>query len=92
MDTEAIKQSIALIKQSGIPHEFRTTVVSGLHTEFDIESIAALIGDEPYFLQSFVDSGDLISPTGLSAFSPDQMRAMRDVARRFSPRCEVRGV
>ena len=92
VDTEAIKQSIALIKQSGIPHEFRTTVVSGLHTESDIESIAALIGDEPYFLQSFVDSGDLISPTGLSAFSPDQMRAMRDVARRFSPRCEVRGV
>ena len=92
VDTEAIKQSIALIKQSGIPHEFRTTVVSGLHTESDIESIAALIGDEPYFLQSFVDSGDLISPAGLSAFSPDQMRAMRDAARRFSPRCEVRGV
>jgi len=91
VDTEAIKQSISLIKQSGIPHEFRTTVVSGLHTESDIEAIAALIGDEPYFLQSFVDSGDLIAPVGLSAFSPEQMRALRDLARRFSPRCEVRG-
>ena len=91
VDMDAIRQSISLIKQSGIEHEFRTTVVAGLHTAADIEEAARLIGDEPYFLQSFVDSGDLIAGTGLSAYSPTEMMALRDVARVYAPRCEVRG-
>ena len=91
VDMDAIRQSISLIKQSGIEHEFRTTVVAGLHTAADIEEAARLIGDEPYFLQSFVDSGDLIAGTGLSAYSPTEMMALRDAARVSAPRCEVRG-
>ena len=74
-------------------YEFRTTLSHPLHAVEDMAAIGQwLRGAKRYYLQQFVDSGDLISPTGLSAFSPDQMRAMRDVARRFSPRCEVRGV
>ena len=91
IDMDAIRQSVSLIKQSGIEHEFRTTVVAGLHTAADIEEAARLIGDEPYFLQSFVDSGDLIAGTGLSAYSPTEMMALRDAARVYAPRCEVRG-
>ena len=37
VDIEKIKSSVALIKSSGIPHEFRTTVVKGLHTPEDFE-------------------------------------------------------
>lgn len=94
VDVEKIKRSIALIRESGIPHEFRTTVVSGLHTEEDILEAARLVGDSPYFLQSFVDSGDLIGQetAAFGAFSPDEMRAMCEKARASAPNCQVRGV
>ena len=94
VDVEKIKRSIALIKESGIPHEFRTTVVSGLHTEGDILASARLVGDSPYFLQSFVNSGDLIGgeTSAFGAFSPDEMHAMCENARASAPLCQVRGV
>lgn len=51
-----IRESIRLIRESGIPHEFRTTVVPGLHEESDFEGIVDLIGGAPsYFLQEFRD-------------------------------------
>ena len=36
---DAIEESICLIRESGLEHEFRTTVVKELHTAEDIESI-----------------------------------------------------
>ena len=46
VDYEKILRSIELIRGSGIPHEFRTTVVRGLHTEEDIVNIARMLGGE----------------------------------------------
>jgi len=36
VDLSAIQESIELLTKSGIPHEFRMTIVPGLHTEEDI--------------------------------------------------------
>ena len=60
--TENIKKSVELLKNSDIPFEFRTTIVAEFHTVNDIEKITEWIGgnDVNYFLQNFVDSGDLI--------------------------------
>jgi len=53
---ENIRKSIGLIMKSGIPYEFRTTVVPGIHTEGDFDGIAELIGGaEAYYLQEFRD-------------------------------------
>lgn len=41
--TSAIEESIELIKNSGIPHEFRTTVVKSLCSEEELKNIYALI-------------------------------------------------
>ena len=94
VDVDKIRESMSIIKNSGLPHEFRTTVVAGLHSESDIVDAARLVGDSPYFLQSFVDSGDLIGQEKgrFSAFSPDEMHVLCSAARAFAPLCQVRGV
>ncbi|MFH1392460.1 MAG: anaerobic ribonucleoside-triphosphate reductase activating protein [bacterium] len=49
-----IKKSINLIINSGIDHEFRSTLVPGIHTEQDIKKMARLIKNgKRYFLQNF---------------------------------------
>ena len=48
-----IEKSMALLKNSGVPHEFRTTFEPRLST-LDIEKIAALVGEgENYFIQKY---------------------------------------
>lgn len=56
IDMEKIKESVELIKASGLPYEFRTTVVPGIHTEEDFEAIGEWIrGTKLYYLQPFRD-------------------------------------
>lgn len=56
IDETNIKASIRSIRESGIPYEFRTTVVPGLHEESDFDGIAELIdGASAYYLQEFRD-------------------------------------
>lgn len=53
-DKERIKLSVDLIMNSGIPYEFRTTVVPGIHSEKDFEEIAKWIkGARAYYLQEY---------------------------------------
>jgi pyruvate formate lyase activating enzyme len=55
-----IKESISLITGSGVPHEFRTTLVASLLTGKDILAIAGLIPTaQKYVLQKFVPSKHL---------------------------------
>lgn len=52
-----IKKSIALLMNSGIAYEFRTTIVNSLLTRTDVMSIAKMIqGAQLYVLQKFVPS------------------------------------
>lgn len=52
-DGERIRQSIELIKTSGIPHQFRTTVVPGITDETDLDVIAELTAGSPWVLHNF---------------------------------------
>jgi len=55
IDMDAILASIKLIKQSGVDHEFRTTVVKSQISESDFDKIGQLIQGSPrYALQKFV--------------------------------------
>lgn len=57
VDIEAIRSSIALIRQSGVPYEFRTTLARALLGPEDILAIGRLIeGAARYVLQPFVAS------------------------------------
>lgn len=54
IDLDKIKESIKIIKNSGIDYEFRTTIVPKLHQLKDIAGIAKqLKGAKIYFLQQF---------------------------------------
>lgn len=54
---EDIRSSIWHIKHSGLPHEFRTTVVPGLHTARELRSIAEMLhGADRFVVQDFVSA------------------------------------
>ena len=87
-----IQKSIDLIRGSGLEHEFRTTVVRELHSPEDIQAMARWMqGDDPYFLQCFTDSGDILQP-GLSAWSREEMQKLADLARPWLPKVQLRGL
>ena len=89
---ENIEKSIDIIKNSGIDFEFRTTAVKGLHSPKDFLEIGRWIGNVPrYFIQKFVDSGDLIGK-GYSSFSDGEMMTLLAMARVGSPCAALRGV
>ncbi len=55
IDISKIKESIALIMNSGIDYEFRTTIVKSLLSKDDILKIVELIkGAKTYYLQKFI--------------------------------------
>jgi len=54
VDGDKIRESVEIIKNSGLDYEFRTTVVPTLHEKKDIIQIAKEIAPaKKYFLQSF---------------------------------------
>ena len=51
---EKVKKSVAMIMSSGVPYEFRTTVVPGIHSEEDFDAVADWIdGADAYYLQEY---------------------------------------
>lgn len=62
-DTAFIKRSIDLIQQSGLPHQFRTTVIKGFDLPQDRQAIASLInGSADHVRQSFKVSPKMVDP------------------------------
>lgn len=91
-DMSDIERSVEVLKKSGIEHEFRTTVVGGIHSITDIAECAKWIGHgEKYYLQGYKNSGDIIAPEGLSELSADELRRFLEEARKFAPLTELRG-
>lgn len=87
----AVEESAALLMGRRVPYEFRTTVVAELHDAADFHAIGAwLRGAEQYFLQPFVDSGDILSG-GLHAPSDALLQTALDIARTYIPNTKIRG-
>lgn len=92
IDMASIEKSVDFLLQNKVNYEFRTTIVDGFHTVDDIQDIVVWIkGAHKYFLQNFVDSGDLIE-TGLSPVSVDMLKEMKKKATEFVPCVEIRGI
>lgn len=91
-DVSAVSDSLSILRGSGIPFELRTTAVRGIHTEADFDAIGRWIGDVPaYFIQRFVDSGQLLG-SGCDAFSPEEMERLLTTVRKYTPSAQLRGV
>lgn len=91
-DVSAVTDSLSILRQSGIPFELRTTAVRGIHTEADFAAIGEWLGEVPaYFIQRFVDSGQLLGE-GFDAFSPEEMERLLTTVRKHIPTAQLRGV
>ncbi len=91
-DTSAVEESIDLLLEGRVDYEFRTTVAHPLHTVEDIEALCRRIkGAKRYFIQNFVDSGNLIGD-GLSALDPEIMQQMLDTSKKYIPDTSLRGI
>ena len=91
-DMTPIFKSVELLKNGTLPYEFRTTLVKEFHEFSDIEKIGKWISpSKRYFLQSFVDSGDIICD-GLHEIDKQDIEKMKEIASRFVPNAEIRGI
>jgi anaerobic ribonucleoside-triphosphate reductase activating protein len=89
---DPIRESVEFLKSSQIEHEFRTTVVRELHTAEDLLEIGRWLGEnETYYLQQYVDSGNVIQP-GYSAYTAAEMEDLRNQVAALVPNVKLRGV
>ena len=87
-----VMQSAAFLMEGHVPYEFRTTVVREFHKREDFEAIGQwLEGADRYYLQSFVDSGDLIQP-GLRGYTKEIMEQALGIVRQYIPASDLRGM
>lgn len=91
-DLSKIEESVDFLKTNAVDYEFRTTVVKEFHTVEDIRKAAEWIkGAKRYFLQNFVDSGNLIDGS-VSGVDKSIMLEMQKTAAEFVPQTQIRGI
>lgn len=87
-----IRESINLIKNSGIDYEFRTTVVKELHSDENMIKLGKEIeGAKAYFLQEYQESSGVISP-GFHSCTKEEMEKKAALVRGYVPNVQLRGV
>ncbi len=92
VDVEKIRESIALIMNSGVDYEFRTTVVKSLLSTEDIRAIGEEIrGAKQYFLQKFVPTKTL-NPAFIrkTTYTDAEFEEMRSMLLPYVGACGVR--
>ncbi len=93
VDLAAVNESREFLLSGAVEYEFRTTLVKGIHTKDDVLAAAQWIsGAKRYYLQGFKNSGGLISPQGLEAFTETEMKEFAEIVAQVVPVVELRGV
>jgi len=92
VDLKKIRESIDIIKKSGVDYEFRTTIVPGIHLKGDIVELAREISTvKRYYLQEFKSgkniNGQLMA---VNPYSRKELLDIRDAIAFLSDICEVR--
>ena len=91
-DTAPVERGARLLMEGPADYEFRTTLVRPFHEVGDMETIGRwLRGARRYYLQAFVDSGDLVGG-GCAPFTPEEMEGFLQAARPFFQSAALRGL
>lgn len=87
-----VRDSIDLVMHSGIPHEFRTTIVQSLLDRDDVLSIGRMIqGAQLYVLQKFVSSKHVDRDYSSGKTMPDdELNGLVEDLHDLVVRCKVR--
>lgn len=89
---DKIKESIDLLKNSNVDHEFRTTIIKNFHSIDDILKICEYLGkDEKMYLQNFEDSDGVIDKSLISFTSEELVNIQNKINKKFS-NVKVRGL
>jgi pyruvate formate lyase activating enzyme len=87
-----IKRTIQIIIDSGVDHEFRTTVVPGVHSKEDVEQISRSIANANcYRLQKFQPHSRFEDLNKFHPQSDDEMEELAQIARQHVKEVEWRG-
>ncbi len=91
-NTRAVEESVALLKNSNIQYEFRTTLVKELHRKEDLLAISQwLQGPSAYFLQNYRDSEEVLTD-GLHSFGVPELKELLAIVQPLLPNASLRGV
>lgn len=91
-DMSTINETVNFLMTGCVDYEFRTTVTKQFHTEKSMEEAARFIrGAKRYFLQNFVDSGNLIG-SGITGQSKEEMEKLLTVVKKYVPDSCLRGI
>lgn len=93
LDWENIKKSVKIIIESGLPYEFRTTVVPGLLEKNDFEEMGQMIkGAKKWYLQTFKSDTDLVNQEYYQkkAYTKKEMAEFVEIGRKYVDLCELR--
>lgn len=90
-DVAPILESVELLTSGTVEFEFRTTLLKELHTEEEMREIGEwLKGVKRYYLQTFKDSGDLIS-TKFGGYDKKATLTLLNVLKEYIPNAQIRG-
>ncbi len=93
----SVQESVQFLLSDVVEYEFRTTMVRELHTQNDFLSIGKWIkGAKRYFLQEFIDSGNLVvnsysSSTQFHPFTKEEALEIQKLLLPFVSTVELRG-
>jgi pyruvate formate lyase activating enzyme len=88
-----IKKSVKIIMESGLPYEFRTTVVPGLVEKKDIAKMGEMIkGARIWYLQQFKPDTELVDNKlrQTKPYSDEELKEMAKIAKKYVKKCVVR--
>lgn len=92
IDLDKIRMSIAILIDSGVDYEFRTTVVDELHRPGDFDGIGQMIqGAKRHFIQAFTDR-DTVPYGNLHAPDKTKLRQCQAVMSKYVHKVRIRGL
>ena len=83
IDKNKILESIELIKNSGIDHEFRTTIIKDKHNIETLKTIINQLDGSKYYIQNFENSDQVLDKT-LKSFNEKEVQKIQKELERYS--------
>lgn len=94
-DLPAVEESLRFLLSGAVDYELRTTVVSELHSQADIDEmgvwVASLGRPKKWFLQAFTDR-DTVVFSGLSAPAAEELTVYRQQLSAYAEQAAIRGL
>lgn len=90
INKDNILESIKILEESDIDHEFRTTVIKEYHTLEDIINICSLFSeDTKYYLQNFRNSPNVLNKN-LHGFTKEELDYMNALLQERNKKIKIR--